>query len=33
LCAGFSDRELATVRKLLDRLRANIAEHDATSQS
>jgi DNA-binding MarR family transcriptional regulator len=30
LCAGFSDRELATVRKLLTRLRANVAEHDTT---
>jgi MarR family transcriptional regulator for hemolysin len=30
LRAGFSEREVATVRKLLARLRANVAEHDAT---
>jgi MarR family transcriptional regulator for hemolysin len=30
LCAGFSERDLATVRKLLARLRANIAEPDPT---
>jgi DNA-binding MarR family transcriptional regulator len=28
LCAGFTERELATIRKLLVRLRANIADHD-----
>jgi MarR family transcriptional regulator for hemolysin len=28
LCAGFSERDLATVRKLLGRLRANAGEHD-----
>ena len=30
LCAGFTERELTTLRKLLARLRANLAEHDTT---
>jgi MarR family transcriptional regulator, transcriptional regulator for hemolysin len=30
LCATFSERELAILRKFLARLRANIAEHDTT---
>jgi MarR family transcriptional regulator, transcriptional regulator for hemolysin len=30
LCAGFSERELATLRKLLGRLGANVAEPDTT---
>ena len=30
LCAGFSERELTTLRKLLGRLRANVADHATT---